>query len=74
MEDHSAQLVGIVDTLGDLPFGRFHRLLVLSFSLFAFGVVGRYGIVRELLGDTPTAPFHRQLDLSLQGSAHWNKT
>ncbi|KAG5630660.1 hypothetical protein H5410_002377 [Solanum commersonii] len=27
----------------------------------------------ELLGDTPLTPFHRQLDLSFQGSTHWNK-
>ncbi|KAG5632115.1 hypothetical protein H5410_003832, partial [Solanum commersonii] len=33
--DHSVQLVGIIDTLDDLPFGRFHCLLTLAFSLFA---------------------------------------
>ncbi|KAG5594952.1 hypothetical protein H5410_036184 [Solanum commersonii] len=27
----------------------------------------------ELLGNTLTDPFHHQLDLSLQGSAYWNK-
>uniref|UniRef100_M1A313 Uncharacterized protein n=1 Tax=Solanum tuberosum TaxID=4113 RepID=M1A313_SOLTU len=37
------KLVGIADTLGDPPFGRFHRLLALAFSLFAYWVVGRYG-------------------------------
>uniref|UniRef100_M1DB95 Uncharacterized protein n=1 Tax=Solanum tuberosum TaxID=4113 RepID=M1DB95_SOLTU len=42
-EDQSEQLVRIADTLGDPPFGRFHRLLALSFSLFAFLVVERYG-------------------------------
>ncbi|WMV13542.1 hypothetical protein MTR67_006927, partial [Solanum verrucosum] len=42
-EDHLAQLVGIADTLGDLPFGRFHRLLALSISLFTFWIAGRYG-------------------------------
>ncbi|KAG5580423.1 hypothetical protein H5410_051050 [Solanum commersonii] len=34
-EDHSAQLVGITDTLGYPPSSRFHRLLTLAFSLFA---------------------------------------
>ncbi|KAG5631990.1 hypothetical protein H5410_003707, partial [Solanum commersonii] len=34
--DHSAQLVGIADTLDDLPFGQFHRLLDLAFSIFAW--------------------------------------
>ncbi|KAG5570478.1 hypothetical protein H5410_060244 [Solanum commersonii] len=44
LEDPSAKLVGIADTLGDLSFGRFHRLPVLAFNLFAFSVFGRYGI------------------------------
>ncbi|WMV58359.1 hypothetical protein MTR67_051744 [Solanum verrucosum] len=33
-KDHSTQLVGIADTLGDLPFGLVHRLLALASSRF----------------------------------------
>ncbi|KAG5586046.1 hypothetical protein H5410_046480 [Solanum commersonii] len=33
--DHSTQLVGMADTLGDPPFGRFHLLVALAFSIFA---------------------------------------
>ncbi|WMV46377.1 hypothetical protein MTR67_039762 [Solanum verrucosum] len=32
----------MADTLGDPPFGRFHRLLALAFSIFTLRVVGRY--------------------------------
>ncbi|KAG5571874.1 hypothetical protein H5410_061640, partial [Solanum commersonii] len=32
--DHSAQLVGIADALGDPPFGLFHPLLALTFNIF----------------------------------------
>ncbi|KAG5571356.1 hypothetical protein H5410_061122 [Solanum commersonii] len=42
ISDHSAQLVGITNTLGDPPFGRFHRLFALAFSIFALRVVERY--------------------------------
>ncbi|KAG5599258.1 hypothetical protein H5410_030628, partial [Solanum commersonii] len=42
-KDHSTQLVGIADALGDSPFGLFHHLLALAFSLFSFWVVGQYG-------------------------------
>ncbi|KAG5631655.1 hypothetical protein H5410_003372 [Solanum commersonii] len=37
--DHSAQLVEIVDTLDDLPFGRFHCLLPLAFNFFVLRVL-----------------------------------
>ncbi|KAG5580628.1 hypothetical protein H5410_051255 [Solanum commersonii] len=60
--DHSAQLVGIVDTLGEPPFAS--RALSRWAIWYCFA---------ELLGDTLTTLFHHQLDLSLQGSAHWNK-
>ncbi|KAG5610873.1 hypothetical protein H5410_022154 [Solanum commersonii] len=56
LADHSAQLVGIADTLGDSPFGRFHRLLALAFNIFALRVIGRYSttswnysVTRQLL-------------------------
>ncbi|WMV41546.1 hypothetical protein MTR67_034931, partial [Solanum verrucosum] len=35
--------VRITDPLGDLPFGQFHRLFALAFSIFKFCIFGRYG-------------------------------
>ncbi|KAG5610242.1 hypothetical protein H5410_021523, partial [Solanum commersonii] len=42
--DHSAQLVGIADALGDPPFGLVHCLSAFDFSIFAFWLIGRYGL------------------------------
>ncbi|KAG5586967.1 hypothetical protein H5410_047401 [Solanum commersonii] len=39
--DHSASLVEIVDQLGDLPFGRFHRRLALSYNIVVFWIIRR---------------------------------
>ncbi|KAG5610348.1 hypothetical protein H5410_021629 [Solanum commersonii] len=63
--NHSASLVEIANQLGDPPFGRFHRYLALSFSIYCFA---------ELLGDTLTAPFHHRFDPFFQGLTHWNKS
>ncbi|KAG5595069.1 hypothetical protein H5410_036301 [Solanum commersonii] len=41
-KDHSVQLVGIADALGDPPFGRLHCLLALAFSIFAFWIIEQY--------------------------------
>ncbi|WMV50021.1 hypothetical protein MTR67_043406, partial [Solanum verrucosum] len=41
--DHSASLVGIVDQLGDSPFGVVHRRLAPSFSIVVQWVIGRHG-------------------------------
>ncbi|KAG5615903.1 hypothetical protein H5410_015727 [Solanum commersonii] len=43
VKDQSAQLVGITDSLGDMPFGLVHRLSTLSFSNFKHCNFGRYG-------------------------------
>ncbi|WMV37384.1 hypothetical protein MTR67_030769, partial [Solanum verrucosum] len=42
-KDHSAQLVGIANPLGDPPFGLVYRLSSLAFSKFEFCNVGRWG-------------------------------
>ncbi|KAG5630903.1 hypothetical protein H5410_002620 [Solanum commersonii] len=59
--DHSAQLVGITDTLGDPRFGRFHRLLALAFRIFVLQVVGQIRLntleqkaISRPIGDSPT--------------------
>uniref|UniRef100_M1DMI4 Uncharacterized protein n=1 Tax=Solanum tuberosum TaxID=4113 RepID=M1DMI4_SOLTU len=41
-KDHSAQLVGIANALGDPPFGLLHRLSAFAFNIFAFWIIGRY--------------------------------
>ncbi|KAG5620397.1 hypothetical protein H5410_005615 [Solanum commersonii] len=41
-QDHSAQLVGIVDPLGDLPFGLVHRLSALAFNKFKLCNIRRW--------------------------------
>uniref|UniRef100_M1DI91 Uncharacterized protein n=1 Tax=Solanum tuberosum TaxID=4113 RepID=M1DI91_SOLTU len=41
-KDHSTQLVGIADPLGNLPFGLVHCLSALSFNNFKFCNVGRW--------------------------------
>ncbi|KAG5619730.1 hypothetical protein H5410_004948 [Solanum commersonii] len=53
---HLAQLVGITDALDDPPFGLFHRLSALAFSIFAIWIIGRfstasrnYSAIRRLL-------------------------
>uniref|UniRef100_M1DCU6 Uncharacterized protein n=1 Tax=Solanum tuberosum TaxID=4113 RepID=M1DCU6_SOLTU len=43
-KDHSAQLVGIADALGDPPFGLLHCLSAFAFSIFVFWIIGRYNI------------------------------
>uniref|UniRef100_M1DCZ9 Uncharacterized protein n=1 Tax=Solanum tuberosum TaxID=4113 RepID=M1DCZ9_SOLTU len=43
-KSHSAQLVGIADALGDLPFGLLHRLSTVAFNIFAFWIIVRYSI------------------------------
>ncbi|WMV45955.1 hypothetical protein MTR67_039340, partial [Solanum verrucosum] len=42
---HSTQLVGISDTLGDLPFVLLYHLSSLTFSFFASKIIGRYSTV-----------------------------
>ncbi|KAG5619615.1 hypothetical protein H5410_004833, partial [Solanum commersonii] len=39
---HSAQLVGIANTLGDPSFGLLHLLLAFDFTVFASWINGRY--------------------------------
>ncbi|KAG5572256.1 hypothetical protein H5410_062022 [Solanum commersonii] len=39
---HSTQLVRIVDTLGDPPFGLLHHLSALAFSIFASWIIGQH--------------------------------
>ncbi|KAG5619954.1 hypothetical protein H5410_005172 [Solanum commersonii] len=71
VKDRSTQLVGIVDTLGDPPFGLVHRLSI--FCLQHSHVLRHWAIeccLAELLGDAPIAPFHHRLDLLPQGSRH----
>ncbi|WMV08890.1 hypothetical protein MTR67_002275, partial [Solanum verrucosum] len=41
-KDHSTQLVGITDPLGDLPFGLVHRFFALTFSKFKLCNIGRW--------------------------------
>uniref|UniRef100_M1DRC6 Uncharacterized protein n=1 Tax=Solanum tuberosum TaxID=4113 RepID=M1DRC6_SOLTU len=41
-KDHSAQLVGIADPLGDPPFGLVHLLSALAFNKFKFKNIGRW--------------------------------
>ncbi|KAG5585770.1 hypothetical protein H5410_046204 [Solanum commersonii] len=36
MKNHSVQLVGITDTLGNPPFGLVHRLSSFAFGIFTF--------------------------------------
>uniref|UniRef100_M1DSV9 Uncharacterized protein n=1 Tax=Solanum tuberosum TaxID=4113 RepID=M1DSV9_SOLTU len=61
-KDHSAQLVGIADALGDLPFGLLHRLSTVAFNIFVFWIIGRYSTALQNCSAKPTAPFHRRLD------------
>uniref|UniRef100_M1DUG8 Uncharacterized protein n=1 Tax=Solanum tuberosum TaxID=4113 RepID=M1DUG8_SOLTU len=44
---HSAQLVGIADTLGDPPFGLLHRLSALVFSIFVSWIIGRHSTASQ---------------------------
>ncbi|KAG5600295.1 hypothetical protein H5410_031665, partial [Solanum commersonii] len=37
---HSAQLVGIPDSLGDPPFGLLHPLSALAFNIFTSWIIG----------------------------------
>uniref|UniRef100_M1DAB7 Uncharacterized protein n=1 Tax=Solanum tuberosum TaxID=4113 RepID=M1DAB7_SOLTU len=72
MEDHSAQLVlryARRSTFWSIssPF----YFILQPLRLLSCWVI--WNCFAELLDDTPTAPFHHQLDLSLQGSVHWNE-
>ncbi|WMV49713.1 hypothetical protein MTR67_043098, partial [Solanum verrucosum] len=40
--DHSTTLVGIVDLLGDSPFGVVHRRLAPSFGIVVLWVIGQH--------------------------------
>ncbi|KAG5586390.1 hypothetical protein H5410_046824, partial [Solanum commersonii] len=57
-KDHSAQLVGIADPLGDPPFGLYLYLWVMKY------------LIAELFGDSPIAHLSHRLDFLLQNLAH----
>ncbi|KAG5631865.1 hypothetical protein H5410_003582 [Solanum commersonii] len=47
-----------------------------AIRLLPYRALSRWAIwycFAKLLSDIPTIPFHRKLELSLQGSVHWNK-
>ncbi|KAG5580519.1 hypothetical protein H5410_051146, partial [Solanum commersonii] len=56
---YSAQLVGITNALGDPPFGLLHHLSALSFSIFAFYIIGlstvELSVRFRLFGYSPNA-------------------
>uniref|UniRef100_M1DI36 Uncharacterized protein n=2 Tax=Solanum TaxID=4107 RepID=M1DI36_SOLTU len=41
--DHLASLVGIIDQLGDSPFGVVHRRIAPAFNIVVLWVIGRHG-------------------------------
>ncbi|KAG5585529.1 hypothetical protein H5410_045963, partial [Solanum commersonii] len=45
--DHSASLVEIIDQLVDMPFGRFHHHLTLTFIIIVFWIIGRHNIASQ---------------------------
>uniref|UniRef100_M1DEW2 Uncharacterized protein n=1 Tax=Solanum tuberosum TaxID=4113 RepID=M1DEW2_SOLTU len=65
--DYSASLVGVVDQLGDSPFGVVHRRLAPAFSLVVLWVIGRHGTaLRNCSAMRRLLPFFADLILSFR--------